>query len=79
MRYLCQVVYVPGEDLAVADTLSRSPVDKGDGSLVDEVEEYVHSIASVWPLSDYSRGDVSGLSTGEFVAGLAVAVAYKCP
>ena len=55
MRFLCHVTYVPGKLLAVADTLSRSPVGKADDTLEEMVEEYVWSIASVWPVSDFMR------------------------
>lgn len=41
MRYQFNVVYVPGKQLATADTLSRAPDEKPSISLVDVVEEFV--------------------------------------
>ena len=55
MRYLFQVIYVPGKELTIADTLSRSPVDKSDVTLGAAIEEHVDSIASVWPVSGFMQ------------------------
>ncbi|XP_037503251.1 uncharacterized protein LOC119378078 [Rhipicephalus sanguineus] len=41
MRYQFNVVYVPGKQLATADTLSRAPDETPSISLVDVVEEFV--------------------------------------
>lgn len=41
MRYQFSVVYVPGKQLATADTLSRAPDEKPSISPVDVVEEFV--------------------------------------
>ena len=55
MRYLLQVIYVPGKELTIADTLSRSPVDKSDVTLGAAIEEHVDSITSVWPVSGFMQ------------------------
>lgn len=53
MRYLFHIVYVPRKKLSIADTLSRSPVDKGTSTLSTIVDEHViHSITSLCQGSD---------------------------
>ena len=54
-RYLFQVIYVPVKELTIADTLSRSPVDKSDVKLGVTIEEHVDSFTSVWPVSDFMQ------------------------
>lgn len=41
MRYQFRVVYVPGKQLATADTLSRAPEEKSSISQVDVVEQFL--------------------------------------
>lgn len=46
MRFSAKAVYVPGKDLVVADTLSRSPLPLGpqDGPRSDEVELFAEAV-----------------------------------
>ena len=41
MRYYFRVEYVPGKKLAVADALSRAPVEETDNEIASLVEEHV--------------------------------------
>jgi hypothetical protein len=52
MRFYAEVVYVPGKNLVVADTLSRSPVENADGTLCCVVGDHVVSVVDAWPVSD---------------------------
>lgn len=52
MRYTYDIVYVPGRDLTVADTLSRSPLQKAESTeLEDDVQGYLHWVASSIPVT----------------------------
>ena len=53
MRFNPRVVHVPGKDLVIADTLSRSPIahTAEDEMMVEEVEEYLQSAAACLPTS----------------------------
>ena len=55
MRYLFHVIYVPGNEITIGDTLSRSLVDKSDVTLGAAIEEHVDSITSVWPVSGFMQ------------------------
>ena len=56
LRYCYTVQYVPGKTLAVADALSRAPVDaaedRADTIIADLVEEHVSVVSNLWPASD---------------------------
>lgn len=57
MRFKPEARYNPGKEMFVADTLSRSPLTGGKTSLRQEelqndVEAYVDTVASSWPMSD---------------------------
>ena len=52
-RLYFQVRYVPGKELLVADALSRSPVEKLDEGMAEEMETYVKAISMAGiPVSD---------------------------
>lgn len=56
MRFKPNVCYVPGKELVVADTLSRSPVTKcevNDLEDCDEIEQHVEYIQASWPVSSH--------------------------
>lgn len=59
-RFYCRVVFVPGKDLLVADTLSRAPVDTdGSGERVQEMDQYVSVVALAGlPVSDVLFEDI---------------------
>ena len=54
MRFKVKAVHIPGKDMVVADTLSRSPqeIKSEENELQDKVLEYVGEIVSAWPISD---------------------------
>ena len=52
MRYFFEVIYVPGKNLVIADTLSRAPVEEADNDLQDLVEGHVAMITATLPASD---------------------------
>lgn len=55
MRFCYDMVYTPGKELHVADTLSRAPIHmptKNDAILQDEITSFVHMITSHLPASD---------------------------
>ena len=53
-RFHCRVVFVPGKDLLVADTLLRAPVDKDTGGMMAQaMDSYVSAVALAGlPVSD---------------------------
>ena len=60
MRFNPKVVYVPGKDLAVADALSRAPMDKlsqSDKVLAEDVQLYVDSVETGY-LSQTSLAEI---------------------
>ena len=54
MKFNFEVVYVPGKQLVVTNTLSRQPRDMpGDtNELSDAVDEYVYGVRATWPAPD---------------------------
>ncbi len=55
MRFEYKIVYVPGKNLLVADTLSRAPIlsnSKLDEELKDETDAYVASVITNMPASE---------------------------
>ena len=54
MKFHFEVVYVPGKQLSVADTLSRQPVEKPAerDELSDALDEYVCGVQATWSASD---------------------------
>ena len=52
MRYFFEVIYVPGKNLVIEDTLSRAPVEEADNDLQDLVEGHVAMITATLPASD---------------------------
>ena len=54
MRYNPKAIHVPGKQLIVADTLSRSPVgspEQSDSMFVLEIHSYVSGVIQSWPMS----------------------------
>ena len=54
MRYNPKATHVPGKQLIVADTLSRSPVSSPEAfgtNTVCEVHVYVNEVIKSWPMS----------------------------
>ena len=59
MRYNVTAEYAPGKDMVVADTLSRSPLNRENGNhLQQDVQDHVNEITSSWPASDSKLRDV---------------------
>ena len=54
MRYNPEVIYVPGKQLVVADTLSRKPLSSecDDTELIDEIKAHIDAVSSSWSMSD---------------------------
>ena len=54
MKFHFEVVYVPGKQLSVADTLSRQPVESPAerDELADAVDEHVCGVQATWSASD---------------------------
>ncbi len=52
MRYSVTAEHVPGKDLVVADTLSRSPRPCMESYTEQEVELHVEALRAEWPASD---------------------------
>ena len=52
MRFNVKANYVPGKDMLVADTLSRSPVSTTESSSHEEVQAHVSDVQSSWQVSD---------------------------
>ena len=56
MRFNGKVNYVPGKDMLVADTLSRSPVSTTESSSHEEIQAHVSDVQSSWQVSDAGLG-----------------------
>ena len=52
MRFNVKAKYVPGKDMLVADTLSRSLVSTFESSSHEEVQAHVSDVQSSWQVSD---------------------------
>ena len=52
MRFNVNAKYVPGKDMLVADTLSRSPVSTTESSSHEEIQAHVSDVQSSWQVSD---------------------------
>ena len=52
MRFNVKAKYVPGKDMLVADTLSRSPVSTTESSSHEEIQAHVSDVQSSWQMSD---------------------------
>ena len=52
MRFNVKAKYVPGKDMLVADTLSRSPVATTESSSHEEIQAHVSDVRSSWQVSD---------------------------
>ena len=52
MRFNVKARYVPGKDMLVADTLSRSPVSTTESSSREEIQAHVSDVQSSWQVSD---------------------------
>ena len=53
MRYIYNIVHVPGKELIVADTLSRAPRESTDyGDLKQEADAYVNLILEILPAAE---------------------------
>ena len=52
MRFNINAKYVPGKDMLVADTLSRSPVSTTESSSHEEIQAHVSDVQSSWQVSD---------------------------
>ena len=52
MRFNVKAKYVPGKDMLVADTLSRSPVSTTESSSHEEIHAHVSDVQSSWQVSD---------------------------
>lgn len=52
MRFNVKAKYVPGKDMLVADTLSRSPVSTTESSSHEEIQAHVSDVQSSWQVSD---------------------------
>ena len=52
MRFDVKAKYVPGKDMLVADTLTRSPVSKTESSSHEEIQSHVSDGQSSWQVSD---------------------------
>ena len=52
MRFNVKAKYVPGKDMLVADTLSRSPVFKTESSSHEKIQAHVSDVQSSWQVSD---------------------------
>ena len=46
MRFNVKAKYVPGKDMLVADTLSRSPVSTTESSSHEEIQAHVSDVQS---------------------------------
>lgn len=55
MRYMYEIVYIPGKSLVLADTLSRSPLQSTsqEEEIVTEAEMYVNLITGCFLVKDY--------------------------
>ena len=52
MRFNVKAKYVPGKDMLVADTLSRSPVSTTKSNSHEEIHAHVSDVQSSWQVSD---------------------------
>ena len=52
MRFNFKAKYVPGKDMLVADTLSRSPVSTTESSSHEEIQAQVSNVQSSRQVSD---------------------------
>ena len=59
MRYKAKAEYAPEKDFVVADTLSKSPIQKNQSSTVaEDVELHVHIVESNLPVSPQKMAEL---------------------
>ena len=66
MRYKAKAEYAKGKDLAVADALSRSPIQINPSpTVVEDVELHVHMVQSNLPMSPQKMAELRSSTTDE--------------
>ena len=63
MRFNVKAKYVPGKDMLVADTLSRSPVSTTESSSHEEIQAHVSDVQSSWQVSDTGLAKIRAETT----------------
>ena len=62
MRFNARAEYIPGKQLEVADTLSRSPIDSSEQELSEEIKAYVDAVIRSKPMTDLRLEEIRSLT-----------------
>ena len=63
--YSAKAEHVPGKNIVVPDTLSRSPIEKGNFDFIEEIECYADSVDMLRPISDVRLEQIRVATEGD--------------